>query len=319
LSLSLLRFFAVLDALINSCAVKSWLQLLRVPNLFTVPGDPLAGFLIAYGSAHQGATLLDGRSALAVVASLCLYSAGLIMNDLFDLAEDRRDRPSRPLASGTISVPAAWFATVTLSMLGVLAMAIVAGKVGVLAATVLLGCVTLYNGLTKRLAIIGALNMGACRGFSLTLGAVAATGSMEHVPLVILCGVIIAAYIAAVTNLARHETRTHVPTFAKGLPAGVMLAAFLLFSAGHGPMIEKHATTLLAIALVFAAAEVGRLFRKYPPPVPPVIGALIRVLLPIQAAFCLVFPTSAFAWITATALLALMPISQALGRWFYAS
>jgi hypothetical protein len=27
--------------------LTAWLQLLRVPNLFTVPGDPLAGFSLA--------------------------------------------------------------------------------------------------------------------------------------------------------------------------------------------------------------------------------------------------------------------------------
>ena len=30
-------------------ATHTWLQLLRAPNLFTVPGDPLAGFLLASG------------------------------------------------------------------------------------------------------------------------------------------------------------------------------------------------------------------------------------------------------------------------------
>jgi 4-hydroxybenzoate polyprenyltransferase len=66
---------------------------LRLPNLFTVPGDPIAGFLLACGAANQRVALLDYRVAFAVIASLCLYSAGLVMNDLFDLEEDRRDRP----------------------------------------------------------------------------------------------------------------------------------------------------------------------------------------------------------------------------------
>ena len=40
--------------------MKAWLQLFRVPNLFTVPGDPLAGFLIATGGR------LDSRALCAV-------------------------------------------------------------------------------------------------------------------------------------------------------------------------------------------------------------------------------------------------------------
>jgi 4-hydroxybenzoate polyprenyltransferase len=299
--------------------VKSWLQLLRAPNLLTVPGDPLAGFLLAYGSTHGGSAFLDEKAAVAALASLLFYSAGLVMNDIVDLAEDRRDRPSRPLASGAVSVRAAWIATVLFAGVGLVAMTAVADRAGLFASSVLLGVIGLYNGVTKRFPIIGALNMGACRGLSLFLGAVAATGTLEQPPFVILCAAIVTAYIAAVTNLARHETREQVPTLAKALPAVIMLGAFLLFSAGHGPMIQRHATTLLAVALIFAAAEVGQLFRKNPPPLPPVIGALIRVLLPIQAAFCLVFPTSYAAWITAGALLALIPASRWLGRWFYAS
>src|SRR5690349_4677009 len=87
---------------------RAWLQLFRAPNLLTVPGDPLAGFLIATGGN------LDSRVAIAVIASLCLYAAGLAMNDLADLTEDRRDRPNRPLASGAISKGAAGLVTLML-------------------------------------------------------------------------------------------------------------------------------------------------------------------------------------------------------------
>jgi hypothetical protein len=33
--------------MVKADGIKSWIQLLRVPNLFTVPGDPLAGFCLA--------------------------------------------------------------------------------------------------------------------------------------------------------------------------------------------------------------------------------------------------------------------------------
>jgi 4-hydroxybenzoate polyprenyltransferase len=241
------------------------------------------------------------------------------MNDLADLAEDRRERPSRPLPSGAISIQAAWLATAILAIGGLIAMTAVAGQAGLIAAAGLLGCVALYNGLTKRFPIIGALNMGACRGLSLVLGSVAAVGAAGQPDLVTLCALIVVLYIAAVTNLARHETRNQVPTMAKAMPAVVMLWAFYRITTELGPMFERPAPILFAIALLFTSADVGRLFRKNPPPLPPVIGALIRVLLPIQAAFCLAFPASYTAWITALALLALMPASQWLGRRFYAS
>jgi 4-hydroxybenzoate polyprenyltransferase len=299
--------------------VKSWLQFLRAPNLFTVPGDPLAGFLIACGLAQNQIAVLDARAVYAVIASLCLYSAGLVMNDIFDIAEDRRDRPNRPLASGAISLQRAWIVGVALSGVGILSMTIVADRAGLLLSALLLGCIGLYNGWLKRIVLLGAINMGICRGLSFLLGAVAFSRSLNFAPFVILGASIIAAYIAAVTNLARHETRGSSPIFARILPALVLLGAFLLFSAGHGPILQRRATTLLAVSLVLAAAEVGRLFRKDPPPLPPVIGALIRVLLPIQAALCLVFGGSMDALVTAIALLLFMPLSRLVGQRFYAS
>jgi 4-hydroxybenzoate polyprenyltransferase len=298
--------------------VKHWLQLLRAPNLFTVPGDPLAGFLVACGLARNQA-VLDDRVVYAVFASLCLYAAGLIMNDIFDIAEDRRDRPHRPLASGTISLQSAWIVGVILSGAGILLMTIVADRAGLLASSLLLGCIGLYNGFMKRIPVLGAINMGMCRGLSLLLGAVAFSNSLEVPQFVILCALILAAYVAAVTHLARYEMRESSPAIARILPALVLLSAFLLFSVGHGSMFYRRATMLLAISLILTAAEIGRLFRKEPPPLPPVIGALIRVLLAIQASFCLVFSGTNDAVFTAIALLLCMPIARIVGQKFYAS
>ena len=70
-------------------ALKNWLQLLRAPNLFTVPGDPLAGFLLA-----SGGEFVAYAAFLAMGASICFYCGGLLLNDLADLEEDRRDRPT---------------------------------------------------------------------------------------------------------------------------------------------------------------------------------------------------------------------------------
>ena len=45
--------------------LRTWLQLFRAPNLFTVPGDPLAGYLLAsYGAA-------ESLILLPIAACLC--------------------------------------------------------------------------------------------------------------------------------------------------------------------------------------------------------------------------------------------------------
>ena len=92
--------------------LRTWLQLFRAPNLFTVPGDPLAGYVLAsYGA-------LESDVFFAVGASVCFYAAGLLDNDLADLAEDRAERPARPLPSGAASPRAVRGAAGLLTVLG---------------------------------------------------------------------------------------------------------------------------------------------------------------------------------------------------------
>src|SRR6516225_6836668 len=95
-------------------ALHTWLQLLRAPNLFTVPGDPLAGFLLATNG-HA-----DTHLVFAIGASLCLYCHGLLVNDLADLAEDRRERPSRPLPSGAANVRTVLVVAIVLALVALL-------------------------------------------------------------------------------------------------------------------------------------------------------------------------------------------------------
>src|SRR6187402_3064887 len=97
-----------------SKTLRTWLQLFRAPNLFTVPGDPLAGYVLAAYGAFEPAVWL------AVGASICLYAAGLLDNDLADLREDRAERPQRPLPSGAANPRTVALAAAVLTGLGVL-------------------------------------------------------------------------------------------------------------------------------------------------------------------------------------------------------
>lgn len=289
--------------------MRAWLQLFRVPNLFTVPGDPIAGFLLAAGA-------LDRRAFAAVGASLCLYAAGLAMNDLLDFDEDRRDRPNRPLTSGAIALPAAWGATVVLILIGLGALYAAAGGPGLATGGALVAAVTLYNGWAKRIAVVGSLVMGSCRGLSVLVGAVAAQGKLDGLPVALWLGAwMMVLYIAAVTNLARHETKPSAPVSARMLPIVPPVVAFAVASWEAA----WFSAAAFAMAVFFTGAELRRLLAEKPAPIPPVIGALIRVMLLLQAGLCLAHPESQSAWIAAAALIALMPVACRVGRWFYAS
>ena len=58
----------------------AWGRLLRVPNLFTAPWDPVCGFLLAGGAVHPE------KTGFLAAGALCAYAFGLLTNDI--AAED---------------------------------------------------------------------------------------------------------------------------------------------------------------------------------------------------------------------------------------
>ncbi|MFF9350496.1 SCO3242 family prenyltransferase [Streptomyces sp. NPDC014734] len=145
----------------------AWAELLRVSALFTVPGDALAG---AAATGHR-----PGRgTALAVGASLCLYEAGMALNDWADRDEDAVDRPHRPIPSGRIAPGAALAAAGALTAAG-LGLAAGAGRPALAIATGLAATVWAYD-LRLKHTPAGPAAMAAARGLDLLLGA-AATGT----------------------------------------------------------------------------------------------------------------------------------------------
>src|SRR5580700_2261861 len=197
---------------------RGFLQLLRPPNLFTVPGDPLCGALL---STHG---VWSWRMAAPVAASLALYCAGLVINDLADFAEDSRERPNRPLPSGAVSRRAALFLALFFIVVA-LAVAALVNWVLLILAALLLAEILWYNLMAKKNPVIAPVAMGICRGLSVVLGA-AAIGPPPRVALV--AAAVITLYIAAVTILARAETRNpRIPPL-----IGQLIGALLFIQAG---------------------------------------------------------------------------------------
>ena len=301
--------------------IRPWLELTRVPNLFTVPGDPLAGAMVA----ASGSALSGAMAALAMGSSLCLYAAGLIHNDWCDLETDRRERPERPLPKGVVDPRAALTAASVLAVTG-LALAAAAGWRVALLAGLLALLIALYNAVLKR-GQAGPLAMGLCRGLSFLLGAAAGAGPGALRPDVAIPAVGLTAYIAAVTAIAAREMETASRVRGRWMPLAVLAATFaaLAWRGGSGSIgllsdparlawFSGGAAASLATAgsAGWRLADPGR-----PGGVPPIIGRLIRALIPAQVAFG--------AWgggghSAALAILLLAwPLAARVGRRFYAS
>ena len=306
--------------------LRAWLQLFRAPNLFTVPGDPLAGFLIATGG------ILDARVVPAIIASLCIYAAGLAMNDVIDTKEDLADRPNRPLPSGAISRSAAITAILALCAIGIGTLHAGLGPRSAVMGVALLTTVWLYNATTKRIPIIGAINMGLCRGLSLILGAIAGAGLDSTTiawadALPFSFGMLMPYFVreAEQTNLARHETKPIVPKLAKMLPLAAIFVGFTIIKLFTNAVFWDSSPALWLVAVMLCVMQTGDLLKTPPRPIPPAIGGYIRLLLVMQAALC-VMPGNAYSGLktlpsllSAFALLSLVPLSAWAGKKFYAS
>ncbi|MEW1614924.1 UbiA family prenyltransferase [Streptomyces sp. NPDC088744] len=145
-------------------AVRAWTELFRVSALFSVPGDALAGAAAVGRGPGRG-------TAFAIGASLCLYEAGMALNDWADREEDAVDRPHRPIPSGRISPPAALGAAGVLTAAG-LALAARAGRPALAVATGLAATVWAYD-LRLKHTKAGPAAMAAARSLDLLLGATA--------------------------------------------------------------------------------------------------------------------------------------------------
>lgn len=288
-----------------SSSFAAWLRLLRAPNLLTVPGDPLAGYLLAAGAAAS----LGRPLALAVAISLLLYAGGLLMNDLFDQREDARERPDRPIPAGLIGGATARVVMLTLLAIALLFARYLGGPRLVLTFA-LLGTVTLYNAVLKRTAL-GPLAMGACRGLNLLLGASLADVAS---PLAGVAAAGLALYVAAVTVVARREIAGGIPAWWSALPAAaVLLVVGTLLKVADAQAVQPgRLGTVLFLAFAVAGLGAWRLHAGGPRAAPAAVSLWLSGLLVLQAAFCVASGAGPTGLLAGLVLLLLWPLNRLL-------
>ena len=242
-----------------------WLRLVRLPNLATAAADSLAGYLVC--SEMTAVDWPPPACGLAVMASLCFYAAGMVLNDVCDVAMDRVERPERPLPAGAI--PVGWAAavgTLLMAIAGASACgaAVVAGSPWpALVGAALTAAVWLYDRHAKR-TMAGPAVMGACRGLNWLLGMTAAGGPAAMHQWLIPIGM--AVYVAGITGYARDEAgQSRAATLVAGtvlMIAGLALAAgfvWLPLREGIGLAAPRiPATTWLSLWGILAASVVAR-------------------------------------------------------------
>lgn len=174
---------------------RDWLQLARVSNTPTTVSDTVAGAVLVSASAAAGPV------AVVAVAIALFYTAGMILNDVMDLAIDRRDRPERPLPSGRVIVPAAVTAVVVLLVVGELLLAL-EGPEPAAAGLLLIALIVLYDAWHKGNAI-SPLLMAACRAMVYVVAGLAIAGALNAE----LWGAaaLMLVYVVGLTQVAKAE------------------------------------------------------------------------------------------------------------------
>lgn len=289
--------------------LRAFLQLIRLPNFLTVPGDILVGGLVATGGAFSFSLFWAG-----ILASLCFYGFGIVLNDAMDAAVDRRERPDRPIPSGAISRIAAFGIASLFCVAGFAVLFFASNTAALFIGGVLCILIAAYNFGLKRIPLIGVLTMAACRGCNVILGMVAIAPSAENPVFyqVFLNGFQIAAYVFAFSVLALRETDSDSrPGYGRFLPA--ILFAFFVYTQLNA--ITVPVTLMGGAVIAFLFAVCWRAGRGVP--LPRAIGQLLQGLVLIQAWFC-----ATQAGVLAIPVFALLLSAVAFGfltRYFYAS
>ncbi len=299
---------------------RAWMELLRLPNVFTALADVGMGLLVT-GADVDGWT----PAILLLVASAALYLAGIVLNDVYDVEVDRVERPHRPLPSGRINVGMAARAGAGFLLFGCglgIAASIVAATVrpGLIAALLAL-VVWSYDAGLKR-TVAAPVGMGLCRTLNVLLGM-----SMSALPLTASHWALalgIGVYIAGVTIFAKGEAEQSLRL---RLSCGVIVVVtgLVTLATYHrwNPTPAIYALELgprwYAVWILLGVTIVGRCLRAIVDPGPQHVQMAVKncilSLIVLDAVCCVGVRGPVWG---AAILLLLLP-AMFLGRWIYST
>jgi 4-hydroxybenzoate polyprenyltransferase len=297
--------------------VIAYARLVRLPNVFTALADIGLGLLAARGAVPLPAAIL------LAIASAALYCSGMVWNDYFDIEQDRRERPFRPLPAGLVSPNGAVWVGVMLLVGGWLCAAF-AGSCGdqfkaapLVVATMLIAAILAYDRWFKRTPA-GPFGMGACRFLNVLLGCAAATSTAVPWGLRIHLAFVVGAYIVGVTWFARTEANASDPVRLRRA-FGVIVATLVLALPLPLHLPDGASSPLFPYLLVaFGFGIALPAHRAWVKPEPGRVQAAVKQAVLGLIVFDAILATAA-AGSVGLVLLALLPPALVLGQWLYST
>lgn len=305
-------------------AIRPWLELLRLPNVFTAIADVLMGYLFTH-ELLVPTLRLPAEFWCLVAASCLLYCAGMVLNDVYDVEVDTHERPHRPIPSGRVLLNRARLFGFMLLVSGTAmgcAAALLAGQWRPAAVAVLLAmAVVLYDRVLKQTPL-APLVMGSCRFLNVLLGMSVLAGPWQPVHWLVAAG--IATYITGVTWFARTEARhSNRGQLAAGT---IVMASGIALLAWHRWWIDEASRALFVdqtrwllvwslLGAMIAWRCLAAVFDPSPGRVQYAVKNCIFSLIVLDAV--IVYGARGLPW-AVVVLLLLFP-TMYLGRWIYST
>jgi 4-hydroxybenzoate polyprenyltransferase len=302
--------------IVRTNRVWAYLQLMRPANVITAWADILAGvaasgFLSILDEGINKEVLLNNIRPLGylLIATSCLYSGGVVLNDAFDADLDAIERPERPIPSGRASRRGAFLVGSSLLTVGIFFAWQVSWLSASLAVLIAFAAV-LYDAFCKHHPFWGPLNMGICRGANLLLGVSIVSAMVSNYWFLTLIPI---TYIAAITNLSRGEVNGG-STVHSIVTIVLMSTVFVaIFSLGW---IKSNLLVVFPFALFLAIRVFIPLISVLRKPSPEQIQLAVRACVLSMIVLNATLSTSFAGLLYGLLVLLLLPVSIKLAQVF---
>ncbi|HEX3999256.1 MAG TPA: UbiA family prenyltransferase [Pirellulales bacterium] len=304
--------------------LRAYLQLFRTPNVFTAIADLTMGYLFVRPRLEPPQYYVP-----LLLASGLMYTAGMVLNDVFDIEIDRVERPERPLPSGRIEL--GWARQLGFEMLS--AGAALAVVVAVLLrdwrpaglAVGLAALIVLYNRVLKA-TFLGPIAMGGCRFLNVLLGMSAASAAWEGNNYLIAGG--IGIYIVGVSWFARGEAEDDIhrgPLFWGTILMALGIVLLASYPRAHwtggqdvAAVFRQHPENLAWLLLAFTIGfrTVRAIVQPYSVFVQEAVRYCLMSLITFDA--IITFAHSESIWLAGGIFALVLPMTI-LGRWSYST
>ena len=290
---------------------SAMLLIMRPANIITAIADVIAGVAIV---GYLTSDVMDQELVLQIVllsiATAGLYGGGIVFNDIFDIEQDKINRPERIIPSGKLSLKQARFLGKTLFIIAIVSAFCVSAFSGYIAIAIMISALV-YDKYGKHQAFLGPINMGLCRGLNLILGMSIASGLD---PKYYAIGILPIIFISAITLTAQKETKGKNKLaigFAMLLDASIVLGFWI---------ISQHFDFSMRQALIFLilwygvnlTAKANAIIKNTPKHIMKAVKIGVLSLIPLNASYVAGFSSPFIAVL----VLCLLPISLFLAKKF---